>query len=37
MMKNELLKYKTLNELADKNGIVVFGGSEDMNVPLGEL
>lgn len=37
MTKNELLKYKTLNELADKNGIVVFGGSEDMNVPLGEL
>jgi len=25
MMKNELLKYKTLNELADQNGIVVFG------------
>ena len=37
MMKNELLKYKALNELAEKNGLVVFGGSEDISVPLGEL
>jgi len=37
MMKSEFLKYKTLNELAEKNGIVVFGGSEDISVPLGEL
>lgn len=37
MMKNEILKYTALNELAEKNGIVIFGGSEDVSVPLGEL
>lgn len=37
MFNMDLQKYKVLNELAEQNGIVVFGGSEDMNVPLGEL
>lgn len=37
MFNMDLHKYKVLNELAEKNGIVVFGGSEDMDVPLGEL
>jgi len=37
MFNMDLHKYKVLNELAEKNGIVVFGGSEDMNAPLGEL
>lgn len=26
-----------LNELAEQGGIVVFGGSEDLSIPLGEL
>ena len=30
-------KYKSLNELAEKNGIVIFGGSEDLEIPIGEL
>lgn len=30
-------KYKFLNQLADKNGIVIFGGSEDLDIPIGEL
>ena len=29
--------YKLLNELAEKNGIVIFGGSEDLDIPIGEL
>lgn len=37
MFNMDMHKYKVLNELAEKHGIVVFGGSEDMNVPLGEL
>ena len=37
MFNMDLQKYKALNELAEQNGIVVFGGSEDINVPLGEL
>ena len=37
MFNMDLHKYTVLNELAEKNGIVVFGGSEDMYVPLGEL
>jgi len=37
MFKAELQKYNILNELAEQKGIVVFGGSEDINVPLCEL
>lgn len=29
--------YKKLNELAQTGGIVIFGGSEDKDIPLGEL
>lgn len=29
--------YKLLNELAEKNGIVIFGGSEDLDIPIAEL
>ena len=37
MKKNELLKYDALNELAEQNGIVVFGSGEDVDAPLCEL
>lgn len=37
MMKNEILKYKVLNELAEQDGIVIFGSGEDVDVPLCEL
>ena len=37
MKKNELLKYNALNELAEQNGIVVFGSGEDVDAPLCEL
>ncbi len=30
-------KFMALNKLADPNGIVIFGGSEDINIPTGEL
>lgn len=33
----ESKKYETLNELAEQDGIVIFGGSEDCEIPLGEL
>lgn len=36
-MNCEVKRYKKLNELAEQNGIVIFGGSEDMSIPLGEL
>lgn len=36
-MEKEITKYKKLNELAEQNGIVIFGGSEDLNIPLGEI
>lgn len=36
-MEREVRRYKKLNELAEQNGIVIFGGSEDINIPLGEL
>ena len=37
MNKNEILKYKALNELAECSGIVIFGSGEDADVPLCEL
>ena len=30
-------KYEHLNRLADPNGIVIFGGSRDLDLPVGEL
>ena len=36
-MDCEVRKYQKLNELAELGGIVVFGGSEDLKIPLGEL
>lgn len=36
-MDCEVRKYQKLNELAEQDGIVVFGGSEDLKIPLGEL
>lgn len=37
MFENEIAKYKSLNQLAASDGVVIFGGSEDVNIPLGEL
>ena len=37
MKKNEILKYKVLNELAEQDGIVIFGSGDDVDVPLCEL
>lgn len=36
-MKSTLNRYKDLNELAKTGGIVIFGGEEDVTLPLGEL
>lgn len=36
-MEKEIKKYTQLNELAEENGIVVFGSGEDVNIPLGEI
>ena len=33
----ESKKYEILNEIAEKEGIIIFGGSEDCEIPLGEL
>lgn len=37
MLKTEFERYNFLNELAEAKGIVVFGGSDDMQIPLCEL
>lgn len=37
MLDLEIKNYVSLNELADQNGIVIFGGSEDKDIPLCEL
>ena len=37
MFENEILKFKALNQLAESGGTVIFGGAEDINIPLGEL
>ena len=37
MLDSEVKKYKCLNQIASSNGIVVFGGTSDVNIPLGEL
>ncbi len=33
----EIKKYSALNELAEKGGTVIFGGTADVNIPLCEL
>lgn len=37
MFENEITKYQSLNQLAESDGIVILGGAEDANIPLGEL
>ena len=37
MLKNEIKKYQVLNKLADLNGTIIFGGTEDREIPLCEL
>lgn len=37
MEKNEMSRLCTLNELAEQNGIVIFGGTGDKEIPLCEL
>ena len=34
---HESNNYTTLNKFAEQNGIVIFGGTEDMSIPLCEL
>ena len=37
MREQEIKNYKILNNLAEQNGIVIFGGAEDISIPLCEL
>lgn len=37
MSKTDAFKYNALNELAEQNGIVIFGGCGDLEIPLCEL
>ena len=37
MFETEISKFKSLNQLAESDGVVIFGGAEDVNIPLGEL
>jgi len=37
MYENEFVKYKSLNQLAESDGTVIFGGSDDVAIPIGEL
>ena len=37
MFENEIQKYQSLNDLAESNGIVIFGGTDDKHIPLCEL
>lgn len=37
MTVNEIRKYTVLNTLAEPDGIVILGGSEDISIPLCEL
>ena len=37
MRASEVKKYQTLNEIAEKNGIVIFGCVTDKSIPIGEL
>ncbi len=37
MREQEIKKYKSLNNLAEQEGIVIFGGTKDISIPLCEL
>ena len=37
MLKTQTNIYKSLNELANPNGIIIFGGISDLSIPLCEL
>ena len=37
MFEDKIAKYKFLNQLAEADGTVIFGGNNDVNIPLGEL
>lgn len=37
MLEIEAKKYTALNKLADSHGIVLFGGAQDLSIPLCEL
>lgn len=37
MLEKELKKYQSLNKFADKSGTVIFGGTQDKEIPLCEL
>ncbi len=37
MFEKEIKKYKALNEIAEQNGIIIMGGTEDKEIPLCEL
>lgn len=37
MLEKKFKKYLALNELAEQNGVVIFGGTEDCEIPLCEL
>ena len=37
MMETEIQRYKKLNALAGREGIVIFGNKEDILIPVGEL
>ena len=37
MRESEIKKYQKLNDLAQANGIVIFGGKDDTNIPLCEI
>jgi hypothetical protein len=37
MFDAQIAKYRSLNQLAEADGTVIFGGSSDTNIPLGEL
>ena len=37
MKESEIKKYQRLNAIAEQNGIVVFGGNTDKEIPLCEL
>jgi len=37
MFDMELKRYEVLNELAECGGIVIFGATEDVKIPIGEL
>lgn len=37
MIETVTKKYKALNEIAEQNGILIFGGTEDREIPLCEI